>query len=75
MMQLKFYTFSFLGSEIATRNIYFLQEMQIALPFLPFRQNLPTDRLVPWDSAMPQSLHYLFGQQDHWGCEIQGIKN
>ena len=63
MMQLKFNTLSVQTTEIGTRNIYFLQEMQIALPILPFRQNLLTDRLIPWNSATPQSLHYLFDRQ------------
>ena len=35
----------------ATRNIYFLQEMQIALPFLPFRQISP---LIGWSHGILQ---------------------
>ena len=75
MLQLKFNTFSVQTTEVATRSTYFLQEMHIILPFLPFCQNLSTVCLSPWDSAAPQTLHYLFGQQHHQGCEIQGIKN
>lgn len=75
MLQLKLNTFSVQMTKVAMRNTFFLQEMHIVLPFLPFCQNLSTDRLRPWDSATPQILHYLFGREHHRSCEILGINN